>query len=55
MIPFLFYLATVPAALFGLAFGVVGAAVVWAVFGFLRRAESPSAFSLNDLVGQRDQ
>jgi membrane protein implicated in regulation of membrane protease activity len=49
----LFGLAAGPASLVGLVFGVIGAGIVYAVFGALRRAESPSAFSLNDLVGQR--
>jgi membrane protein implicated in regulation of membrane protease activity len=41
------------ASLLGVGFGVVGAGVVSAVFSFLRRAEAPPAFSLNELVGQR--
>ena len=49
----LFNLGAGPASLVGLAFGLVGAGIVWAVFGALRRAEAPSAFGLNDLVGQR--
>ena len=49
----LFNLAPGPASIVGLGFGVVGAGVVWAVFGALRRAESAEAFHLNDLVGQR--
>jgi membrane protein implicated in regulation of membrane protease activity len=34
-------------------FGILGAAVVWVMFSFLRRAEAPPAFSLRELVGQR--
>ena len=34
-------------------FGVVGAGLVWAMFGALRRAKAPTEFSLPDLVGQR--
>ena len=49
----LFNLGAGPASLVGLLFGVVGAGVVWLVFGALRRAEAPSAFSLDDLVGHR--
>lgn len=49
----LFNLAAGPASLVGLVFGLVGAGIVWAVFGFLRRAEAPAAFGLNDMVGQR--
>jgi membrane protein implicated in regulation of membrane protease activity len=49
----LFNLAAGPASLVGLAFGSVGAGIVWAVFGLLRRAESPSAFSLEEMVGRR--
>ncbi|MEX2546278.1 MAG: NfeD family protein [Chloroflexota bacterium] len=49
----LFNLGAGPASLVGLLFGFVGAAVVWLVFGALRRAEAPSAFSLDDLVGHR--
>jgi membrane protein implicated in regulation of membrane protease activity len=41
------------ASLIGLVFGFVGAGVVWLVFSALRRAESPPAFSLKELVGQR--
>ncbi|MEO6351382.1 MAG: NfeD family protein [Candidatus Limnocylindrales bacterium] len=48
-----FGLAAGPASIVGLVFGVIGAGIVWAVFGALRRVEAPTAFSLNDLVGQR--
>ncbi len=41
------------ASIVGLIFGVVGAGVVWAMFGLLRRAEAPPQFSLAELVGQR--
>jgi membrane protein implicated in regulation of membrane protease activity len=49
----LFNLGAGPASLVGLVFGLIGAGIVWAVFGVLRRAEAPSAFSLADLIGQR--
>lgn len=49
----MFGLAAGPASLLGVAFGVVGAGLVSLVFSFLRRAEAPPAFSLNELVGQR--
>ncbi len=49
----LFNLAAGPVSLVGLVFGVIGAVIVWLVFGALRRAEAPSAFSLDDLVGHR--
>jgi len=42
-----------PASLVGIAFGLVGAGVVSLIFSFLRRAEAPPAYSLNELVGQR--
>lgn len=48
-----FGLSPGPASLVGLVFGVVGAGVVWAMFGLLRRAEAPAQFSLDELVGQR--
>ena len=41
------------ASLLGLLFGAVGAGVVYLVFGALRRAEAPSAFRLDDMVGRR--
>jgi membrane protein implicated in regulation of membrane protease activity len=41
------------ASLVGVAFGIVGAGVVSLMFSFLRRAEAPPAFSLQELVGQR--
>ena len=49
----LFNLETGPASLVGLVFGAIGAGLVYAIFGFLRRAESPSAFSLDEVVGRR--
>ena len=49
----LFRLEAGPASLVGLAFGAIGSGVVYLVFGALRRAEAPTAFSLGDLVGQR--
>jgi membrane protein implicated in regulation of membrane protease activity len=48
-----FRLEAGPASLVGIVFGVIGAGIVWLVFGALRRAESPPAFSLSELVGQR--
>jgi membrane protein implicated in regulation of membrane protease activity len=45
-------LGTGPASLVGAAFGVLGAAIVFVLFSFLRRAEAPQAFSLTDLVGR---
>lgn len=44
-------LGTGPASLVGGLFGLAGAGVVFALFGFLKRAEAPQAFSLSDLVG----
>jgi len=41
-----------PASLVGIAFGLVGAGIVSLIFSFLRRAESPPAYSLSDLVGR---
>lgn len=41
------------ASLVGLAFGIAGTLFVYYLFGALRRAEAPQAFSLSDLVGQR--
>ena len=49
----LFNLEAGPASLVGLAFGLVGAGLVYVIFGFLRRAEAPSAFSLDEVVGYR--
>jgi membrane protein implicated in regulation of membrane protease activity len=40
------------ASLVGAVTGAGGSAVVYLMFGMLRRAEAPEAFSLNDLVGQ---
>jgi membrane-bound ClpP family serine protease len=40
------------ASLVGAVAGAMGAFLVFAIFGFLRRAEAPEAFSLRDLVGQ---
>ncbi len=41
-----------PAAVVGAVFGTGGAAAAWALFGVLRRSESPTPFSLDDLVGR---
>jgi membrane protein implicated in regulation of membrane protease activity len=41
-----------PASLVGALSGVVGSAIVYALFSILRRAEAPQAFSLSDLVGR---
>lgn len=49
----LFDLGPGQASLLGIGFGIVGAGVVSLMFSFLRRAESPPAFSLAELVGQR--
>ena len=49
----LFNLGAGPASLVGLLFGFVGAGVVYFVFGALRRAEAPAAFSLEEMVGRR--
>jgi membrane protein implicated in regulation of membrane protease activity len=49
----LFDLGPGPASVVGVGFGIVGAGVVTVMFNFLRRAEAPPAFSLNELVGQR--
>ena len=49
----LFNMTAGPASLVGLVFGLVGAATVYGMFGLLRRAEAPAAFSLNEMVGQR--
>ena len=49
----LFGLGAGPASLVGLLFGLVGAGIVYVVFGALRRAEAPTAFSLEDMVGRR--
>jgi membrane protein implicated in regulation of membrane protease activity len=38
-------------AIVGGVAGAVGAGIAYVLFGFLRRAEAPEAFSLNDLVG----
>jgi len=40
------------AALVGTAFGASGVAIVYALFGTLRRAEGQRPFSLDDLVGR---
>lgn len=48
-----FALQAGPASLVGIVFGVIGAGIVWTVFGLLRRAEAPPAFSLSELIGQR--
>jgi len=41
-----------PASLVGAVSGGLGAGIVYALFGILRRAEAPEAFSLSDLVGR---
>jgi len=41
------------ASLVGLVFGIAGTLFVYYLFGALRRAEAPQAYSLQDLVGQR--
>lgn len=41
------------ASVAGAVFGLVGAALVFLMFRFLRRAEATDTFSLPDLVGQR--
>ena len=41
-----------PASLVGALAGVAGAGLVYVIFSFLRRAEAPVAFSLNDMVGR---
>lgn len=41
------------ASVLGGLFGIVGAAIVFVMFRFLRRAEAPPTFGLADLVGQR--
>jgi membrane protein implicated in regulation of membrane protease activity len=41
------------ASLLGGTFGLIGAAIVFFMFRFLRRAEAPPTFGLSDLVGQR--
>lgn len=46
-------LETGPASVVGALFGLIGAALVFFMFRFLRRAEAPPAFALADLVGQR--
>lgn len=40
------------AAIVGVVFGGVGAAVAFLLFGFLSRSEAPNPFSTSDLVGQ---
>lgn len=49
----MFRLSPGPASLLGVGFGVVGAGIVSLMFSFLRRAEAPPAFSLNEMIGQR--
>ena len=49
----IFQLEPGPASVVGLAFGMVGVAVVWLMFRFLRRSEAPPVFSLEEMVGQR--
>ena len=41
-----------PAAIVGVGFGIVGLGIAYALFGTLRRAESPAPFSTRDLVGR---
>jgi membrane protein implicated in regulation of membrane protease activity len=48
-----FNLSAGMASLVGLVFGVIGAGIVWGMFGLLRRAEAPPQFSLRELVSQR--
>lgn len=45
-------LAAGPASLVGAGAGLGGAGLVYVIFSFLRRAEAPQAFSLNDMVGR---
>ncbi len=47
-----FGLGSGPASLLGAGTGLIGAGLVFVLFSFLRRAESPEPFSLTDLVGQ---
>ena len=42
-----------PASVVGAIFGLIGAALVFLMFRFLRRAEVTDTFSLADLIGQR--
>jgi membrane protein implicated in regulation of membrane protease activity len=39
------------AAVVGVFFGLVGVAIAWVMFRFLRSSVSPNPFSVNDLVG----
>jgi membrane protein implicated in regulation of membrane protease activity len=48
-----FDLGSGPAAVLGGAFGMFGAGIVYVLFSFLRKAEGPEAFSLDDLVGKQ--
>lgn len=41
------------ASVVGAVAGLAGSGIVYLIFGFLRRAEAPDAFSLADLVGHR--
>jgi membrane protein implicated in regulation of membrane protease activity len=41
-----------PASLVGALAGLAGAGLVFVIFSFLRRAEAPQAFSLQDMVGR---
>ena len=41
------------ASLVGGLSGMLGSGIVFVIFSFLRRAEAPEAFSLDDLVGRR--
>jgi membrane protein implicated in regulation of membrane protease activity len=47
-----FDLGAGPASAVGAAAGTAGAGLVYALFGLLRRAEAPEAFSLRDLIGE---
>lgn len=41
------------ASFVGIVSGLIGAFIVWGMFGLLRRAEAPPQFSLKELVGAR--
>lgn len=47
------HLSGAQASLVGAGSGILGAAFVTGIFRFLRHAESPEAFSLQDMVGQQ--
>jgi membrane protein implicated in regulation of membrane protease activity len=48
-----FGLSAAPASAVGLVFGAIGAGIVYAMFGLLRRAEAPPQFTLTELVGSK--